>query len=97
MTRTNEVAQKLADAEERRRWRPSSSSKALLVGVDEGVISLSDAFLAYTVPLSGATLGGRHCSWMPTPTGRCPPCCPARRASPASRSIMSNVVYIEWQ
>lgn len=51
-------ATKLADAEEKRRWRSLVLVvKALLVGVADGVISLSDAFLPYTLLPSGDTVG----------------------------------------
>jgi hypothetical protein len=57
-SRTPYAAHGLADAEERRRWRSLVLViKALLVGIDDGVISLSDAFLAYTVLPSGETVG----------------------------------------
>lgn len=56
--RTLEAATQLADAEERRRWRALLLVvKALLVGVTDGVISLSDAFLSFTVLPNGATVG----------------------------------------
>lgn len=52
-------AQRFADAEERRRWRSLVLvTKALLVAVSDGIISLSDAFLAFTVLPSGQTAGG---------------------------------------
>jgi hypothetical protein len=51
-------AAKFADAEEKRRWRSLVLVvKALLVGVADGVISLSDAFLPYSVLPSGDTVG----------------------------------------
>lgn len=57
--RTPDAAQRFADAEERRRWRALVLVvKALLVGVSDGIISLSDAFLAFTVLPSGETAGG---------------------------------------
>ena len=56
--RTQRAAQDLANAEERRRWRSLVLVvKALLVGINDGVISLSDAFLPYTVLPSGETVG----------------------------------------
>jgi hypothetical protein len=51
-------ATRLQDAEEKRRWRSLVLVvKALLVGVADGVISLSDAFLPYTVLPTGETVG----------------------------------------
>lgn len=51
-------ATRMADAEEKRRWRALVLVvKALLVGVSDGVINLSDAFLPYTLLPSGATVG----------------------------------------
>ena len=52
------AATQFADAEEKRRWRSLVLVvKALLVGVADGVINLSDAFLPYTVLPSGETVG----------------------------------------
>jgi hypothetical protein len=51
-------ATRMQDQEERRRWRALVLVvKALLVGVADGVISLSDAFLPYTMLPNGATVG----------------------------------------
>lgn len=57
--RTIEQQRKLADTEERRRWRALILVvKALLVGVEDGVITMDDAFLAYMViPGDGRTVG----------------------------------------
>lgn len=58
IVRSLDTATKLADAEERRRWRSLVLViKALLVGVADGVISLSEAFLSFTVLPNGATVG----------------------------------------
>lgn len=58
LARSGQAAEKLADAEERRRWRSLVLVvKALLVGVADGVIDLSDAFLAFTVLPNGSTVG----------------------------------------
>lgn len=58
LVRSLQTATQMADAEERRRWRALVLVvKALLVGVADGVISLSDAFLPYTVLPSGETVG----------------------------------------
>lgn len=52
-------ATRMTDAEEKRRWRALVLVvKALLVGVSDGVINLSDAFLPYTLlPSDGRTFG----------------------------------------
>jgi hypothetical protein len=53
-----QAATQFADAEEKRRWRSLVLVvKALLVGVADGVVSLSDAFLPYTVLPAGQTVG----------------------------------------
>jgi hypothetical protein len=53
-----QAATQFADQEEKRRWRGLVLVvKALLVGVTDGVISLSDAFLPYTVLPGGGTVG----------------------------------------
>lgn len=58
LLRSLDAATKLADAEEKRRWRSLVLVvKALLVGVADGVISLSDAFLPYSLLPNGATVG----------------------------------------
>jgi hypothetical protein len=58
LVRSLDAATKLADAEEKRRWRSLVLVvKALLVGVADGVINLSDAFLPYTVLPGGQTVG----------------------------------------
>lgn len=55
--RTREEQVKLADAEEKRRWRALVHVvSALLVGVTEGIITLSDAFLPYTMLPDGRTV-----------------------------------------
>lgn len=56
--RTDATAVRMADDEEKRRWRSLVLVvKALLVAVADGVISLSDAFLPYTVLPGGQTVG----------------------------------------
>ena len=51
-------ATRMQDQEEKRRWRALVLVvKALLVGVADGVISLSDAFLPYTMLPDGSTVG----------------------------------------
>lgn len=56
--RAESTALKLADDEERRRWRSLVLVvKALLVGIADGVITLSDAFLPYTLLPDGSTVG----------------------------------------
>lgn len=58
LARSLDAATKLADAEEKRRWRSLVLVvKALLVGVADGVITLGDAFLPYTVLPGGQTVG----------------------------------------
>lgn len=54
--RTQAQAERFAAAEERRRWRQLLLLvKALLVAVQEDVVSLADAFLPYTLLPSGQT------------------------------------------
>ena len=56
--RTQAAAMEFAAAEEKRRWRALVLViKALLVAIADGVITLSDAFLPYTLLPSGATVG----------------------------------------
>jgi hypothetical protein len=56
--RSQASATQLAAEEEKRRWRALGLVvKALLVGVADGVITLSDAFLPYTVIPGGETFG----------------------------------------
>ena len=56
--RSDTASAKMAEDEEKRRWRSLVLIvKALLVAVADGVITLSDAFLPYTVLPSGETVG----------------------------------------
>jgi hypothetical protein len=58
LRRSQGAAEKLAGNEEKRRWRALVLVvKALLVAITDGVITLSDAFLPYTLLPSGATVG----------------------------------------
>lgn len=57
-TRTPLQQQRMAAEEHKRRWRGLVRVvSGLLVGVAEGIISLSDAFLPYTVIPGGQTFG----------------------------------------
>lgn len=59
LRRSQAAAEKLAGDEEKRRWRALVLViKALLVAIADGVITLSDAFLPYTLlPGDGRTFG----------------------------------------
>jgi hypothetical protein len=82
--RTPTDAQRHADAEERRRWRAVVLVvKALLVAVHDGIITLSDAFLAFTVLPNGQSTGEYLAPQLDTiyASNAMPPLLPGTRAA----------------